>query len=583
MCRSWSQLSISLVLLASLLAVKAALGDDVPQHSAVHSPGTFNIVDYGAKPDGKTLATAAIQKAIDACTQSGGGRVVVPAGTFLTTTVELRDHVTLELQAGATLLGSSQIEDYTARHLVVADSARNIGLIGPGTIDGRGPSFWQKRAEIRASRQKFSWIPAFAYEHPAKPPGGIVRLVGCSDVRITDITLKNSESWTVHLLGCADVQVRGLRIRNPLHGPNTDGIDLEACRNVLISDCDIFTGDDAICLKNTAASHNHLSCRDITVTNCIITTTCNGFKIGTGTIGDFENIVFGNSIIRAAAEDDPLVKESLPTLDPAHHGNALGPISGVAIETVDGGDVRGVAVSNLVMRGVRTPIFVRLGNRGGRDRPKRKDPKPGTLAGINISNVVAYDAATACSITGIADHRVKNVSLSNIQITTAGGGPAELAAKELPERESSYPEATMWGPMPVYGFFCRHVEGLRMRDVRVDCQQPDARPLLACDDVVDARFAGLGTKAAGEREATIRLHNVRDLTLGEFDFSRAERCWVELTGAQTRNVALTMEIPASNGPGDEKSGRLGDLLRVDKSVPSEAVSVYLLRPATPGE
>ncbi len=583
MCRSWSQLSISLVLLASLLAVKAAFGDDVPQHSAVHSPGTFNIVDFGAKPDGKTLATTAVQKAIDACTQSGGGRVVVPAGTFLTTTIELRDHVTLELQAGATLLGSPRIEDYTARHLVVADGARNISLIGPGTIDGRGPSFWQKRAEIRESRRKFAWIPGFAYEHPAKPPGGIVRFVGCSDVHITDVTLKNSEAWTLHLLGCVDVQVRGLRIRNPLHGPNTDGIDIEACSNVLISNCDVFTGDDAICLKNRAASHNHLPCRNITVTNCIITTTCNGLKIGTGTHGDFENIVFSNSVIKAAAEDDPLVKESLPTLDPAHHGNALGPLSGVAIETVDGGNVRGVAVSNVVMRGVRTPIFVRLGNRGGRGAQKQKEHKPGTLADVNISNVVAYDAATACSITGIADHRVKNVSLSNIQITTAGGSPAELAAKELPERESSYPEATMWGPMPVYGFFCRHVEGLRMRDVRVDCQQPDARPLLACDDVVDARFAGLGTKAAGEREATIRLHNVRDLALGELDFPRAERCWAKLTGTQTQNVTLTMEIPGANGPDGEKPGKLGDLLRVDKSVRPEAISIFASRPATLGE
>ena len=473
----------------------------------------FNIIDFGAIPDGKTLNTDAIQKTVDACTKAGGGQVYVAPGVFLTGTLFLKDNVNLYLEAGATLLGSTRIEDYKPRSVIVAEGANTIGITGRGTIDGQGQVFWELRnpEEIQSHRRrKFGWVPTFYYQHKKQVSGRLIRIIDCTDVHISDVIMKNSESWTLLILGCDDVNVRGVRILNPLIGPNTDGIDIDASSNVTISDCYIYTADDAICLKNEVEGYTDRVCRNITVTNCILTTVCNGFKIGTGSKGSFENIVLSNLTIKAGEPSEPLAQSALETIDPEHYGNALGPLGGLAIETVDGGNLRGVAVSNIVMKGVRAPIFIRRANRASM---KNLNAVPGILKDVTIDNIIAYGASTTSSISGLPEYPVENVSLSNIRIEIEGGGTEEMAARKLPELPTTYPESSMWGRLPAHGFFCRHVERLTMNNVSVMCENPDARPLLICDDVSGLRLNGLESDSSVTAENLIYFEDVRDAVI----------------------------------------------------------------------
>jgi len=319
--------ALSWVMLSGSVAAKAELLD-------------VNIIDYGAVADGKTLDTVAIQKALDACGKAGGGVVRVPAGVYLVGTLYLRDDVTVSLEAGATLLGSTRIEDYSPNHLIVGKGVKNITLLGPGTIDGQGFAFWSRAdgpAQAKEERITYGWVPQHSWRHNARNASDLMVLEHCSNVKISGLALQNSESWTLHLLGCDHVAIDSVRIRNRLNGPNTDGIDVQGCQGVQIANCDIDTGDDAIVLKNRNAkiSYPH-PCKDITIANCKLTSPTNGFKIGTESYGDFENIVFRDSVIQAGDPNDPLCADSTPGIPAGHYGNPLGPEAGIAVESVDG-------------------------------------------------------------------------------------------------------------------------------------------------------------------------------------------------------------------------------------------------------
>jgi len=498
----------------------------------------FNIIDFGAIPDGKTLNTDAIQKAIDVCTKTGGGQVYVAPGVYLTGTIFLKDNVILYLEAGAMLLGSTRIEDYKPRSVIVAEGAHTIGIAGRGTIDGQGQAFWELRDPETTPferRKKFSWVPHHEYQHKKQVSGRLIRIIDCIDVHISNVVLKNSESWTLLILGCDDVNVRGVRILNPLIGPNTDGIDIDSSSNVTISDCYIYTADDAICLKNEVEGYTDRVCRNVTITNCILTTVCNAFKIGTGTKGSFENIVFSNSTIKAGESSEPLAKSALETIDPEHYGNALGPLGGLAIETVDGGNLRGVVVSNIVMKGVRAPIFIRRANRASLRSP---NAVPGILRDVTIDNIIAYGASTTSSISGLPGYPVENVSLSNIRIEIEGGGTEKMAVRKLNELPTTYPESSMWGRFPAHGFFCRHVDDLTLNNVSVTCENPDARPLLICDDVINLRIDGLASDPSVTAEHLLCFENVRDALVKGAIPPVGTRAWVHISGHDSANILL---------------------------------------------
>jgi len=429
----------------------------VPQESEAVSPfPVFNVCDYGAVADGSTNATAQIQKAIDACTGTGGGLVYIPAGDFLTGTITLKDNVTLYLGPGATLWGSKCIDDYEPKHLIFAENAAGITVKGEGGINGQGDSFWNAHLQANPSGRP-------KWDKPKPRPFSLLNFRNCRNVRISDITIENAPAWTIHPVMCDDVIIHNVTIRNFSSGPNTDGIDLDACRNVMVSDCNIFTGDDAIVLKNTGYLGEVRLSKNICVTNCVISSICNGFKIGTETREGFQDVTFSNSVIYNASKGG-------------------GANCAIAVEMVDGAKLDGVLVSNISIMNAQTAIFIRLGNRGrGQDVPT-----PGVLRNVMMAGILARNVVTTASVTGLPGHDVENVTLSNIRLEVEGGGSQADADAEAPELPDSYPRATMFGVLPAYGLYCRHVRGLRLCNFEVEPAMPDERPCVVLDDVKNA-------------------------------------------------------------------------------------------------
>ncbi|MGI4829513.1 MAG: glycoside hydrolase family 28 protein [Janthinobacterium lividum] len=221
--------------------------------------GLYDPRNFGAKGDGKTLDSHAINAAIDACTAAGGGVVYCAPGNYLCGTVELKTNVSLYLEAGAVLLGSTDLKDYTLKagpsptsdagqaHLIYARDATHVGLLGPGRVDGQGRSYWVPSDRQPAPADK-RWSEARHSDLKPKPRvSPMVELVNCTNLRIESIELVGASGWTMRPINCTRVSIRDIVIRNPAIGPNTDGIDLTGCQSVVISDCVIETGDDAIC------------------------------------------------------------------------------------------------------------------------------------------------------------------------------------------------------------------------------------------------------------------------------------------------------------------------------------------------
>lgn len=428
--------------------------------------GNVGVRSYGAKGEGETSDTVAIQSAIDACAEGGGGKVFFPAGRYLSGSLRLKSGVTLVITPEATLLGSTSVGDFRAGPLILAKDAENVGIHGGGTIDGQGTAYWEPRG---TSYKGPAWGGTAQFEYRALKRPSFLRFHRCRNVSVRDVRLINSPSWTLHLLRCAGAAVERVTIRNPLYGPNTDGIDINSCTDVQVFDCDIVTGDDGIVLKSTEPGHDHPS-RNIIVQGCWVWSACNCFKIGTETHDHFDTILVTNCHFYSA---------STKALERA--------ISGIAIESVDGAHLTNIFVSDVTMEGVRTPIFVRLGHRGGNsERTRQVEPRvPGRIDGVIIRNVTAKRALLESSITGIPGHRVQNIALENIEIEYEGGGLAGWVTDLVPDEEliRRYPEALMFGRLPAYGLYCRHVEGLRLQNIKMRYLSQDARPMLVCEDV----------------------------------------------------------------------------------------------------
>ncbi len=390
--------------------------------------------------------TAVIQQAIDNAAARGGGTVVVAPGLHVCGTIHLKSNVTMHLENGAILAASPDDADFASFEslpfesvsdkettyfryaLIAAADVHDIAITGQGIIDGN-----------RAKR------------------GGpkTVALKRCTRVTIRDVTVRNSPNYSISMLGCDNVVIDGVTIANGY----ADGIDPDSCRNVRIANSYIDSWDDAICPKTSPSLGYARATENLAVTNCILRTNCNNFKFGTESSGDLKNVVVSNL-----------------TMLPRESGRP--PISGISIEAVDGAHVDGVVISNVVMRGVRAPIFLRLGNRGRGLHP----PVPGSLCNVTLSNVIATGALLASSITGLPGFPVRDIALSDVRISAEGGlvTPPSAPIPELPER---YPEATMFGELPAYGLFARHVDGLTLRGVELRVEKPDSRKPIVYEDV----------------------------------------------------------------------------------------------------
>lgn len=426
-----------------------------------------NVRDYGAAGDGRTLDTRAIQAAVDAC-GAAGGVVWFPPGRYLSGTILLRSNVTIELDAGAVLLGSKKLEDYlkcipalrsytdnyVERSLIYGENLERVALRGQGVIDGQGAAF----------------------KGPYKVRPYLIRLVSCREVTVRDLVLRDSPMWVQHYLACDDLIMDGLKVFSRCNA-NNDGIDIDGCQRVVIANCNISSGDDAIVLKSTL----NRPCRDVVIANCVLSSLCNAFKLGTESNGGFENIVLTNCVM---------------------HDTRL---AGIALELVDGGVLDRVNVSNVVMRQVNCPIFIRLGNRARPFNDAAPKPTMGSLRNLSIAHVQADGAdKIGCSITGLPGHPVENVVLDDIRLGFAGGGTAADAKREVPEHAEKYPEYSMFGALPAYGLYCRHAKGVRLSNVTLTSAQPDARPPLVAEDLEGLDIAGLRAAPAADQVVTLR-------------------------------------------------------------------------------
>jgi polygalacturonase len=471
----WIPLSdIVLALLAALGAIEMAAATPATPLQAAASDGrvVYNIRDFGAVAGGKTLCTAAIQKAVDCCADGGGGTVYFPPGDWLSGTIAMRSHVALEFESGSCLLGSTNGNDfppwqptfrsysdtYVEQSLIRGENLNGVTIRGRGTIDGQ----WAQWPRVKKGNTDFL----------RKRPY-VVRLVNCRDVLVAGVTLRNSPMWMQHYLACDRVRISGVTVYN-CGWPCNDGMDIDGCRDVVITGCMIRSGDDAICLKSTSGR----PCENVTIADCVLSSHCNALKMGSESLGGFRNITVTNCTVTSP-------------LSPKNCG-----ISGIALELADGGTLQGVVISNIVMRDVTTPIFIRLGNRGQPMAEGTPRPGVGTLRDVTISNVTATGAWNiGCSITGIPGHPVENVLLSNIRISLISGGTKADADRTVPEIESNYPDPNMFGTTPAYGLYCRHAVGLTLHEVCVRSAKSDERPALICDDVRDLALDGFNVPA----------------------------------------------------------------------------------------
>ncbi len=532
------------ILSALLAATSLAAAEPAASAQTVAAPLHYDVRAFGATGDGQTLDTDAINRAIEAAHAAGGGTVYFPAGTYLSFSIRLKSNLTLHLGAGATIRAANPekhggkydtaeptdwgaYQDFGHSHwrnsLIWGENLENISIIGPGRIDGtaaltrRGPgprgstpgAVGDLPEAMRAARaanpassspaEATSPRPRFSMEGQGNKA---IALKLCRNVTLRDFSMLACGHFALLATGVDNLTIDNLRVDT-----NRDGFDIDACRNVRVSNCSVNSpNDDAICLKSSYGLGFARACENITITNCQVS----GYDLGTFLDGTFKR-----TLQQAPDRDGPTGRIKFGTESNGGFKNitisncVFDRSRGLAIETVDGGVIEDITVTNIAMRDVsNSPIFLRLGNRA---RGPEGTPV-GAIRRVTISNLTAsgVDPRYASIIAGIAGHPIEDVTLSNVRIVYRGGGTAEDAAIEPPEKDTAYPEPSMFGKIPAYGLFARHVKNLRVRDVELSYEQPEARPAVVMHAVDGARFDGFSAQRADSVPVFV-LREVSDL------------------------------------------------------------------------
>jgi polygalacturonase len=503
--------------------------------------GVIDVRSYGAKGDGRALDSPAINKAIDAAAAAGGGTVRFSAGTYRSFSIRLKSNVSLYLDQGSIILAADpkdgdgkyddpepnqwdQYQDFGHSHwhnsLIWGENLENISILGPGKIWGKGLVRTGNQSRTKEQNDALGNAPSdpragpFGYPNPRdaveKGWGNkSISLKLCRNVIIRDITIFHGGHFAILATGVDNLTIDNVKIDT-----NRDGIDVDACKNVRISNCTVNSPfDDGICPKSSFALGYARVTENVTITNCQVSgydegtlldgtykrefRNANGtfsptgrIKFGTESNGGFKNITVSNCVFDYSR--------------------------GLALEAVDGALLEDVSISNITMRDIsNAPIFVRLGFRG---RGPKETTTVGAIRRVSISDIVVYNADPKYSsiVSGIPGHQIEDLRLNNIRVYSKGGGTKEQAALEPPEKEDTYPEPTMFGDLPSYGFFIRHVKGLQLRDVETSYVKDDFRPAFWLNDVNGVEFLHVKAQHA-EGVPIFDLRNVADLS--------THQCW----------------------------------------------------------
>lgn len=468
--------------------------------------GKWDVYKYGAKGDGLTLDTRSIQNAIDDCSSSGGGIVELNRGIFLSGTIFLKSNVSLSIEQGAVLLGSEDVKDYsdisssyptyagdslTSKALIYAEDVENISITGLGIIDGNGEKLDKRKSKTEYLSPSFKYRPRIIY------------FQGIRNLRIYDITLKNSGSWVQTYQRCENMIIDRLTVNsreNPdISNPvrhyavahrNTDGLDIVDCQNVHISNSFINSGDDAICIKSFSPDGH---CRNIVVNNCIVSSNASGIKIGTETSGKIEDIIIQNCVVYDTRGE------------------------GIGIMTVDGAKIERVNISNITLRNIkRGAIFIRLGTRNRTYGNNREINNP-SLKDIIIENIQGTQISKlGCSITGLETYRPERIILRNINLEFDGGVMDYDKHYKVPELANGYPKGDMFGDkLPAYGFYIRHVDKIVLENTNLHLKEKDIRPAVLCEDVKNIRIKDFNKWSDDINISPIVFQNVSGIEIAD--------------------------------------------------------------------
>ncbi len=422
---------------------------------------------------GAELDSVGMQRAIDAAHAAGGGMVWVPAGDYLIAPIQLRSRVHLHLAPGSRLWGSTDLRHYLNfdgphspsiadygsadalqfRHLIEAVNAEDVALTGDGQISGQS-GFWF-----------IPWFNKSGQTELTRPRESIL-FKNCRRVRVEDIRLIDTPFWSLVFDDCNGVRVNGVEIHS-LDVNNSDGIDLSGTSNATISDCRLHVTDDAICLKTVRPDS---VVRNVTVTNCVVRTfSCNALKLGTESLGLFENITFSNIVITNPEED---------------LRRACG---GINLNVMDGGTIRRVSCSNIIMSNVLCPFYFVIGKRAVRLQRLGLETRSGSIEDILISGITAEAAKYPSFIVGQPDSPIRRIRLENIRVRKTHGAFCQTPSGPVPERPEAYPAPWMFGSydegdgMPAHGLYLRHARDVRLSNTSFDSASPDHRPTVKAE------------------------------------------------------------------------------------------------------
>jgi len=500
------------------------LGAQTPAAGGNAGTGVYNIIDFGAKGDGKTLNTQAVQAAIDACNKDQGGTVLVPAGVFVIGTIEIKSNVTLRIAAGGKLLGSADGKDYHAADaiplrgdstlndgnvgLIFGVNAENVTIEGPGTIDGQGAQF---RSPTRG-------VPPPSGRGGADRPYHLL-FHRCKNLRVRDLFLVASAFHSIRVIQSSFVWMDGLHIYNRVNG-NNDGFHFISCEFVHVANCDIQTQDDACALFG--------SCRFVTVTNSTFSTRWAVFRFGGG---NPENVTISNCVIYQT------------------YGCPIKMQFGLESR------VQNLTFSNLVLQDVTGPISIDLSNRrrpnAAADAPQRGFFRNVSFRGIRASVVsegrqfedMAFnqnyrpgETRQCIVLNAIGDAVLEGVEFDDVRIIYGGGGTAEEASREVPQVAGEYFEI---GTPPAYGLFARNIRNLTLNNVRFEVEKPDLRPAVVLDRASDVTLSGFAAQGNPQAKSLLRFIDTQDTLVTAPRVLTPTAAFLEVEGAGSH--AITVE------------------------------------------